>query len=268
MFFFILILRLVLNIMADKVCSKCFRRKSSDLFYRSKRNRDGRIEKCKECSDIAREKYYDSEKELAYNNLRRESQKVYSKYWHALNPEQKQQLKIDKQKLFDSIIDAKQEAIQARKDLSYRIKALDRLEASIRKELRQIESINVKIKAAKRAAEFYYHQYHNDPIFKLKEVLKRRTQKIFKRKNWATPHRCGQLLGASFEIVKAHIEKQFTLGMNWDNHGTHGWHIDHRIPLASAKTEDEVYPLFHYTNLQPLWAADNILKSDKIINYV
>jgi hypothetical protein len=49
--------------------------------------------------------------------------------------------------------------------------------------------------------------------------------------------------------------------MSWDN--KHLWHIDHIIPLSSAKTEDELKQLCHYTNLQPLWAADNIKKSNK-----
>ena len=43
-------------------------------------------------------------------------------------------------------------------------------------------------------------------------------------------------------------------------------HIDHIIPLSSAKTEDELYKLCHYTNLQPLWAKDNMKKGKKILS--
>ena len=49
--------------------------------------------------------------------------------------------------------------------------------------------------------------------------------------------------------------------MSWENHGE--WHIDHKKPLASAKTEEELKKLCHYTNLQPLWALDNIRKGAK-----
>jgi hypothetical protein len=58
----------------------------------------------------------------------------------------------------------------------------------------------------------------------------------------------------------------FMAGMNWSNHGK--WHIDHITPLSSAKTADELYTLCHYTNLQPLWAIDNLRKHDKIENGV
>jgi hypothetical protein len=54
--------------------------------------------------------------------------------------------------------------------------------------------------------------------------------------------------------------------MCWENHGQFGWHIDHKIPLNSAKTEDEIYKLCHYTNLQPLWWKDNLEKRKKYYN--
>jgi hypothetical protein len=53
--------------------------------------------------------------------------------------------------------------------------------------------------------------------------------------------------------------------MTFDNHGVNGWHIDHIIPL-SAKTEEEIIKLCHYTNLQPLWAEENRAKSNKILD--
>jgi hypothetical protein len=58
------------------------------------------------------------------------------------------------------------------------------------------------------------------------------------------------------------MESLFKEGMTWDNHGE--WHIDHIIPISSGKTEDEVVKLCHYTNLQPLWKTENLLKGDKL----
>jgi hypothetical protein len=52
--------------------------------------------------------------------------------------------------------------------------------------------------------------------------------------------------------------------MCWENYGKYGWHIDHIVPLSSAKTEEEIYKLCHYTNLQPLWSTDNLSKGCKL----
>ena len=58
----------------------------------------------------------------------------------------------------------------------------------------------------------------------------------------------------------AHIQAQFLPGMTWENRRE--WHIDHIVPLASATTYDEVVGLFALSNLQPLWASDNVRKRD------
>lgn len=74
-----------------------------------------------------------------------------------------------------------------------------------------------------------------------------------------------EMIGCSCSELREHIEKNFTEGMNWSNYGRKGWHVDHIIPLSSAKNEEEMIKLNHYTNLQPLWAIDNIKKGKKII---
>ena len=71
-----------------------------------------------------------------------------------------------------------------------------------------------------------------------------------------------EIVGCTPKFLKEHLENQFIDGMNWDNRSE--WHIDHLVPLSSAKTKDELYKLCHYTNLQPLWAKDNLKKSNKI----
>ena len=73
------------------------------------------------------------------------------------------------------------------------------------------------------------------------------------------------LLGCTYEEARAHIEAQFTEGMSWDKMGLHGIHIDHIRPCASFDLSDpeQQRECFHYTNLQPLWAEDNLKKSDK-----
>jgi hypothetical protein len=70
------------------------------------------------------------------------------------------------------------------------------------------------------------------------------------------------MLGCSIEEFWNHLEKQFTDGMTRENYGK--WHIDHIIPLSSAKNQEELERLFHYSNCQPLWAKDNYSKNNKL----
>jgi 5-methylcytosine-specific restriction endonuclease McrA len=86
-------------------------------------------------------------------------------------------------------------------------------------------------------------------------------------KNNAKAGHTVELLGCSIEDLRSHLEQQFTPGMTWDNYGVHGWQIDHIIPLSYFNLSDpeQQKRAWHYTNLQPLWAVDNIRKSNKII---
>lgn len=70
------------------------------------------------------------------------------------------------------------------------------------------------------------------------------------------------LLGCSIQHLKTHLQNQFIEGMSWDNYGQ--WHIDHIRPCASFDLSDptQVKECFHYSNLQPLWAIENLKKSD------
>ena len=72
-------------------------------------------------------------------------------------------------------------------------------------------------------------------------------------------------LGCSIEYLKAYLEGQFEPGMTWDNWGRRGWHIDHIRPLASFDLTDpeQFKQAVHYTNLQPLWAKDNLKKGKR-----
>lgn len=69
-------------------------------------------------------------------------------------------------------------------------------------------------------------------------------------------------LGCSIPELRAHLEAQFTEGMSWETYGLHGWHIDHIRPLASFDLTDreQLLTACHFTNLQPLWAKDNLSK--------
>jgi hypothetical protein len=104
-------------------------------------------------------------------------------------------------------------------------------------------------------------RYHSDVLFRLRYNLSSRTRNALKTSGFNKNSDIKNILGAELERVKLHLESQFQEGMTWENRSE--WHIDHIIPLASAQSEEELILLCHYTNLQPLWAFDNLSKGDR-----
>jgi hypothetical protein len=108
-------------------------------------------------------------------------------------------------------------------------------------------------------------KYNNDDLFKLMSLIRNRIRGFIKLKNVIKNSPTFSVVGCSPEFLKKYLEQKFTEGMSWELMGKH-IHIDHIVPLSSANTEEEIYKLCHYTNLQPLWAEDNLRKSNKIFH--
>lgn len=102
-----------------------------------------------------------------------------------------------------------------------------------------------------------------DPLSAIKYKLRNAITNAFRRIKQNKLTDTQTILGCIWEEAKAHFESLFTEGMSWDNHGTHGWHIDHIRPLDSFGLE-EIHLANHISNLQPLWATDNLSKGDKL----
>jgi hypothetical protein len=109
------------------------------------------------------------------------------------------------------------------------------------------------------------NKYNNDFLHKLTENVRCRINTFLNRKNIIKKNKTFDVVGCSPQFLKEYLENKFTDDMTWDNYGFYGWHIDHIIPLSSSKTEEEIYKLCHYSNLQPLWAIDNLKKGSKIL---
>lgn len=99
---------------------------------------------------------------------------------------------------------------------------------------------------------------HSDPLYAFREGMRSLVLRAFRNKNYTKSSKTREILGCEWENLSRHIESQFVSGMGWFNRSE--WHVDHIIPLASAKTIEDVIRLNHYTNLQPLWAIDNLKK--------
>lgn len=70
-------------------------------------------------------------------------------------------------------------------------------------------------------------------------------------------------LGCTIDFFKDYLASKFTKGMSWDNYGE--WHIDHIKALANfdLTNREQFLEATHYTNMQPLWAIDNIRKGKR-----
>lgn len=102
----------------------------------------------------------------------------------------------------------------------------------------------------------------NDPFLRLRDAIRGSIRAYLGSKKTRRGSTF-EIVGCTPDFLRGHLEKQFKPGMTWENYGSH-WHVDHRIPLASGNSADEIKGLSHWTNLQPLEALENIIKSDKI----
>lgn len=118
-------------------------------------------------------------------------------------------------------------------------------------------------KVITQAVKYERQRLGNNPIFKLKKVLRSRLKSAVKRANTTKSKKTFKLIGCNTLFLKKYIGNILKEGMTWENHGE--WHIDHIKPCASFDLSDPKQQImcFHYTNLQPLWEEENLRKSNK-----
>lgn len=118
-------------------------------------------------------------------------------------------------------------------------------------------------KVAQRRARRQKQRVNEDFSFAIKKRVSGLLRESIRRLGYTKRSRSHEILCCDWTTFASHIERQFLKGMTWDNRSE--WHIDHIIPLSTAKTEEDVIRLNHYINLRPLWAKDNLEKSDKVL---
>ena len=110
-------------------------------------------------------------------------------------------------------------------------------------------------------------RYNTDTAFRLIDNQRGRVRAALNAKNASKNSKTMEYICCSGVEFRDHIEKQFTSGMTWENHGNgiDDWDVDHRRPCNSFtfETEEEKYMCFHWTNCQPMWSSENSKKSDK-----
>jgi hypothetical protein len=108
--------------------------------------------------------------------------------------------------------------------------------------------------------------FNKNPGAKIAHNLRIRLRKLLKtspnyNKSYTNLY---SVLGCNRDTLKGYLEIRFQEGMSWENYGK--WHIDHIRPCVSfdLSLPEQQAECFHYTNLQPLWAQDNLKKHGKI----
>lgn len=234
-----------------KKCTKCGKELPLDQFYRRKL-KDGKVgyrPECKYCKKIA-------------NAAWRQSNPGYIAEWYENNPNYHTEWRdknIDRERVRrdkwskSNPDKARESCVKWRRDHPeenresinrWRKANYDRYKktSNIRRKERRNTDINYRIKCRLRSA------ISNSLI------------------NGTKRDHAIELLGCSIIELRDYLEAHFQSGMTWGNYGRNGWHIDHIIPLSYFNLADpgQQRRAWHYTNLQPLWAADNIKKSNNI----
>jgi hypothetical protein len=109
-----------------------------------------------------------------------------------------------------------------------------------------------------------------DKVFLIRKNIKQSIKHAFRKKDVKCKEKMQSILGCTYKEFKQYLESKFEAWMNWENYGkfngelNYGWDIDHIIPVSSAKTEEEIVRLNHFTNFQPLCSRVNRhIKSNK-----
>jgi len=164
---------------------------------------------------------------------------AYMKEWHLKNPEWKKEYGKE-----------------------YRLKNKEYFIAYRLKNKERQREWNLKNLGYKQ--KWQHNKSRTDPNFRFKRYLRTRIYQALK--GTAKSKRTMKLIGCTIDELWTHLESKFREGMTRENHGK--WHVDHIMPCASFNLTnvEQQKKCFHYTNLQPLWAFDNMSKGSKIIS--
>ena len=257
--------------METKVCSKCKKEKEICEFYKNNQKKDGLHPSCKVCVNNHVKIYKEENPEKVKKSKQKHYLKNKEKYsnlnkkWKEKNPEYMTTYSKD------YYIKHKEMLIERSKNYYETNKGefLEKCKEYVKNNFEKTFDYQKKYRENNKEKLQNYRYFYNknrretDIIFNLKINISHRVREFLKVKNIRKKNKTFEIVGCSPQFLKEHLEKQFVNGMTWENRSE--WHIDHKIPLSSAKTEEELYKLCHYTNLQPLWAEENLKKSNKII---
>lgn len=236
-----------------KVCTKCKVEKPKSEFSVQSSSSTGVRSACKECIKISSKKYYlDNKEKILYKY------KIYKE-------ENKDKFKeVSRKRYLKNKEEVSEKGKIYRLNNSEKVKEAKHLYYLNNKEkiLNKSKIYRAKTKDIRNKRE--RDRRKSDALYRLKSSIRSLINLYVKKNGYIKTLKTEEILGCTFEQFKLHIENQFTEGMSWENRSE--WHLDHIIPFYSAKNEEDIIKLNHYTNFQPLWAIDNLKKGTKINN--
>lgn len=267
------------NNITHKICVCCQLDKNITEFTKSKKHKYGYLNKCKTCNKLNK-KNTEKQKEYRKRNRNKINERKLKYYYkNKENILKKQKLKrlenpefyLEKRKLREGVNKAKPKIIKTEKtcaicNATLPIQNFNKSTNSsdgYKYLCRECSKKQIK-EWRKNNPTYELNKRKTDVLYKLKQNVRHRINSYMKNVGLRKSTKSFNTVGCSSDFLKTYIENLFIENMSWDNYGVNGWHIDHIIPLSSAKTEGEIIKLCHYTNLQPLWAKDNLQKGDKI----
>lgn len=226
-----------------KPCTKCKIIKVLTDFPKDKSCKDGHRNVCLLCKAEMHKKYHFEHRDIILQKM----SEYREKNKHILYPKQRECRK------------RKPEQYRLMR-VNHYLKNREKVIAESRKYRRlNKETIAIKDRIRKRL------YYKTSVQFKLRNILRRRLFGCLRKGLYKKTGKTLNILGCSISFLIEHLEKQFKEGMTWQNYGRYGWHIDHIRPCSSfdLSLPEEQQKCFHYSNLQPLWAKDNLEKGCK-----
>ncbi len=237
----------------NKRCSKCGEVKDVVEFYKAKYGYQGQ---CKICRNIIIKEYADKHKKekamrgnIYYEENRKELLIQHKKY---NGTHKKEKIEYDKNHFK-----------KHKEEINERHKEYNKKNKEKGAEYRKIYFKKNKRKIIARHNQWAMGKRKDDINYKIKGNLCNRMVQALQRKSKSMTTM--KLIGCTIEELKQHLESQFIEDMTFDNYGYYGWHIDHIKPcvLFDLSDPEQQKQCFHYTNLQPLWAKDNLSKGAK-----
>ena len=253
--------------METKVCNRCGKEKPiTEFCYRKK---EGVYRNpCKECKKEYLKEYSknNSDRLKKYRADYYEENKEHKLSYQKEYRENNQEIIKKKNKKYNSSNYEKTREYKQRYYIENKSEILEKQKEYIERTLPERKKYRRKHFEENREKiyEYVYNRKKTDPAFKLKCQVRNMLWESFNRKSKWKKIKGQEILGCDLDFFIEYLKKTYIDNYKEEWDGIEEVHIDHIIPLSTAKTEEEIIKLCHYTNLQLLRGEDNLKKSNKL----